>query len=431
MKQLKDDIKQLINTLGVSVSPYHAVAEGKRQLEAAGYQLLNQSDTWNLEKGKGYFLTPFGSSLIGFYIGEDSGAEDMLRIEAAHTDWPCFKIKSLPEKNSNGYLSLNVETYGGPILNTWLDRPLSIAGRVSTRGKEMFAPEMHLVNFDRNLLTIPNVAIHMNREVNKGIELNKQVDMLPVAGLLTENLNKDNWFMELLAEELNLPKEDILDYELYVYNRDSAEIIGVGEDLLLAPRIDNITSVQACLTGLIEGKRKNGINVIALFDNEEVGSMTKQGGDSSLLPMILEKLYLSLGYSRIDYLSAVAGGMMLSVDVAHAIHPNRPEKADITNQITLNDGVALKLSGSQKYATDSEAIGILIQLCQAHNISFKKFANRSDIIGGSTLGSLTSSILPMKTIDLGVPILAMHSSRELMGVEDQVNLCSLLKVFFK
>ncbi len=431
MKHLKDDVKQLIETLEAAVSPYHAVEEGKKQLEKEGFQFLNPSSKWDLKKGQGYFLTPYGSSLIGFYIGEDLEAEDMLRIEAAHTDWPCFKIKSLPEKSSNGYLTLNVETYGGPILNTWLDRPLSVAGRVSTKGKDIFAPEMHLLHLDKNLLTIPNVAIHMNREVNKGIELNKQVDMLPLAGLLTENLNKDNWFMNLLAAELKVAKEDILDYELYVYNRDPAEIIGIGEDLLLAPRIDNITSVQACLSGLINGKRRNGINVIALFDNEEVGSMTKQGGDSNLLPMILEKLYLSLGYSRNDYLSAVAGGMMLSVDVAHAIHPNHPEKADITNQIALNDGVALKLSGNQKYATDSEAIGILMQLCQAHNISYKKFANRSDILGGSTLGSLTSSILPMKTIDLGVPILAMHSSRELMGVEDQVNLCSLLKVFFE
>lgn len=431
MKYLNEHVKQLIDTLETSVSPYHTVAEGKRQLESAGFRLLNQSSKWDLERGKGYFLTPFGSSLIGFYIGEDFQAKDMLRVEAAHTDWPCFKIKSMPEKNSNGYLTLNVETYGGPILNTWLDRPLSIAGRVSTRASDMFAPNMHLVNFDRSLLTIPNLAIHMNREVNKGIELNKQVDMLPLAGLLTENLNKDNWFMDLLANELEVGKEDILDYELYIYNRDSAEIIGVGEDMLLAPRIDNITSVQACLSALINGKRKNGINIIALFDNEEVGSMTKQGGDSSLLPMILEKLYLSLGCTREDYLSAISGGMMLSVDVAHAIHPNHPEKADITNQITLNDGVALKLSGNQKYATDSEAIGILIQLCQAYNISYKKFANRSDILGGSTLGSLTSSILPMKTVDLGVAILAMHSSRELMGVNDQVSLCSLLKAFFE
>lgn len=430
MSNLNSDVKQLIRTLEASVSPYHAVEEGKRQLEEAGFVELNQNEKWNLEKGKGYFLTPYGSSLIGFYIGEDSKVDDMLRIEAAHTDWPSFKIKSLPEKNSNGYLTLNVETYGGPILNTWLDRPLSIAGRVSTKGEELFAPKMHLVNFDRNLLTIPNIAIHMNREVNKGIELNKQVDMLPLVGILTEELNKDNWFIDLLADELKVEKNEILDYELYVYNRDSAEIIGLGEEMLLAPRIDNITSVQACLTGLIHGKRKKGINVIALFDNEEVGSMTKQGGDSNLLPIILERLYLSLGYTREDYLAAIASGMMLSVDVAHAIHPNHPEKADITNQITLNDGVALKLSGNQKYATDSEAIGILMQLCQANGISYKKFANRSDIIGGSTLGSLTSSILPMKTIDLGVAILAMHSSRELMGVKDQENLCSLMKAFF-
>ena len=348
----------------------------------------------------------------------------------AHTDWPCLKIKSLPEKKGK-YRTLNVEVYGGPILNTWLDRPLSAAGRVSIKSKDIFRPEIRLVDFKKPIFIIPNLAIHMNRDVNQGIELNKQVDLLPLSGIESEKEKEKEWFLHLLAKELNVEQQDILDFEINLYNSDKPEVIGVNEELVSSPRLDNITSVQACVTGIIEGKRNNGINVIALFNNEEIGSRTKQGGDSALLPMILERLYLALEQTREEYLAAVADGMILSVDVAHAIHPNHPEKCDITNQIYLNDGVALKLSGNQLYATDSEAVGIIEQLCQKYEIPYKKFANHSNIRGGSTLGSPVSSILIMKTIDVGIPMLAMHSSRETMGKEDQVTLCKLMKVFFE
>lgn len=417
--------QELCRMLERSVSSFHAVEEAAGQLADAGFQELFLDREWKLEKGKGYYLKAYGSTLIGFTVGKDRKTGDMLRIEAAHTDWPCLKLKPLPEKKGE-YALLNVEVYGGPILNTWLDRPLSVAGRVAVRSERIFEPELRLVDFKRPICVIPNLAIHMNRKVNEGVELNRQIDMLPLFG----GKQEEGWFIRLLAEELSVEPEDILDYELNLYNMDSPVAAGLGEELLVSPRIDNITSVHACVCGLTAAERADGINVIALFDNEEVGSKTKQGGDSSLLDVALEKLYLALGEGRAEYLNAVAGGMMLSVDVAHAIHPNHPEKCDITNQIYLNDGVALKLSGTQRYATDCEAIAIVEQLCRGNGISYKKFVNRSDIPGGSTLGSLASSHLPMKTVDLGIPILAMHSAAETMGMKDQENLCKLMTAFF-
>ncbi len=425
---MEQEIKEFFSMLQKSVSPFHAVAEGANQLKKAGYQEQKLNEKWHLSKGNGYFIRPYDSTLIAFRIGEHYQAGDMLRVEAAHTDWPCLKLKSLPEKKGH-YQSLNVEVYGGPILSTWLDRPLSAAGRVAIKGTDVFHPIIKLIDFQKPCFIIPNLAIHMNRKVNEGMELNRQVDMLPFCGVNTSS--EKNWFLTALSKELQVNVSDIMDYEINLYNKDSSEQIGLNEDLISSPRLDNISSVQACLNGLIHGKRTDGINVIALFDNEEIGSHTKQGGDSNILPMVLEHLYTALSQNREDYLTAIAGGMMLSIDVAHAIHPNHPEKCDITNQIYLNEGVAIKLSGNQRYATDCEAVSIIEQLCQKHQIPYKKFANRSDIPGGSTLGTITSSFLPMKTVDLGAPILAMHSSRETMGANDQIHLCKLAKSFFE
>lgn len=425
---MNQEIQELFSMLQKSVSPFHAVEESAAQLKEAGYNELKLEEKWSLMKGAGYFIRPYGSTFIAFRIGEQYQTGDMIRIEAAHTDWPCLKLKSLPEKKGR-YLTLNVEVYGGSILSTWLDRPLSAAGRVAIKGSDLFHPTIRLIDFQKPYFIIPNLAIHMNRKVNDGIELNRQVDMLPFCGV-KESFEK-NWFLSALAKELQVDVSDIMDYEINMYNKDNPVLIGLDEDLISSPRLDNITSVQACLSGLLHGNRKDGINLIALFDNEEIGSHTKQGGDSNILPMILEHLSIALGQNREDYLTSIAGGMMLSIDVAHAIHPNHPEKCDITNQIYLNDGIAIKQAGNQRYATDCEALSIVEQLCRKYDISYKKFANRSDIPGGSTLGSITSSFLPMKTVDIGVPILAMHSSRETMGANDQINLCKLATAFFK
>lgn len=429
-------IQKLSDYIEKSVTPYHTVATVKETLKKAGFEELSMNGVWTKPaKGAGYFVDVFGSACVAFYVGEEFTSDGMLRIITAHTDSPCLKIKTSPErKNPDGSLSLNTEIYGGPILNTWLDRPLSIAGRVMFRTEDAFAPQSVLVDLKKSVATIPNLAIHMNREVNKGVELNRQTDMLPYMGLAAmngENMSED-YLLGVIAKELQTAKEDILSYDLYVYNNDKPEICGMEDTLFSAPRIDNISSVAAGVEALVNAKHDvKGLQMLAIWDNEEVGSQTKQGGDSQTLSVILERIYLAFSANREEYLNAVCKAVALSADVAHAQHPNHPEKSDITNHVYLNKGVVFKLSGTQKYATDAETLAIVKQLCENNDIPYQIFANRSDNPGGSTIGSLMSSNLPIRTVDLGIPMLAMHSARELAGTADQSAIYRLMKVFFE
>lgn len=424
------DLKRLERTLKASVSPYHCILESASQLRDGGFEELKLGEEWTLVKGKSYYAEVFDSSLIAFAIGSSLAEVPLLRIAAAHTDWPCLKLKPSPEVSTNNYGKLNIEIYGGPIYSTWLDRPLSMAGKVCVAGDDPFKPVTKFVDMKRPLVIVPNLAIHMNREVNDGVKLNAQVDMLPIITMLTRELEHEEYFLKLLAREAGCEPGDILDYDINLYNLDGCAPVGLNEEFYSAPRLDNITSVQACLTGILEGKRENGINMIALYDNEEVGSRTKQGALSAVTERVLEKIYLSLGYSREEYLNGILNGFLLSMDVAHALHPNHVERCDIKNQILLGDGVALKLAASQAYATDAAAVSVIEDICRTYDIPYKKFSNRSDMRGGSTLGALSSSLLSMKAVDAGVPMLAMHSARELMGSKDQAALVALVSKFF-
>ena len=323
-----------------------------------------------------------------------------------------------------------MEVYGSPNLSTWLDRPLSMAGRLSITGSNPFEPETRFVDFKEPLLTIPNLAIHMNPEANDGMKLNPQIDMLPLVSLITDAVDREHFFINRLAEEAGCAPEDILDYEITVYNTDPCAITGLNGEFLSAPRLDNLTSVQACLNGITAGMRENGINMILLYDNEEIGSRTKQGAFSSVTGHILEKIFLALGYDRETCLNTMMDGFLLSMDVAHAIHPNHPEKCDIKNKICMGDGLVLKMSSRQSYATDSSCIGVIEGICRNAKIPYRKFSNRSDMRGGSTLGAISSAELSMKTVDTGIPILAMHSARELMACADQSALNALAAEFF-
>lgn len=422
-------LSSLSDLLSVSVSPYHCILEACRQLKEAQFHALSLTEDWDLQPNHGYFLPIFDSSLIAFTVGPDLSDRPSLRMEASHTDWPCLKLKPSPEVATDRYGKLNVEVYGGPILNTWLDRPLSMAGKVCLKGDSPFAPKVQFLDMKKPLLVIPNLAIHMNREVNDGVKLNPQVDMLPLLTLVTEQLDKDHYFLNWLAQEVNCQPEEILDYEIYLYNLDSCLATGLNHEFFSAPRLDNLTSVHACLSAILSGFRPNGINVVAFYDNEEIGSRTKQGALSAVTERILEKLFLSLGYDRNTYLNSVMDGFLLSMDVAHAMHPNHKEKCDIKNQIFPGDGVAIKMAARQSYSTDAFCISVIEGLCQSHQIPYKKFSNRSDMPGGSTLGALSSTLLSMKTVDVGVPILAMHSARELMGGADQAALVALASKF--
>ena len=420
--------QELLNFIHRAVSPFHSVEAGVQLLEQSGFWELLPEDTWKLRRPGKYFVRVYGSSLMAFVIGRNPRAE--LHIASAHTDFPCLRIKPAAAVQANGYGRLNVEVYGGMIRSTWMDRPLSFAGKVVLQGEDAFHPEVRLVNLPRPVMTIPSLAIHMNRKVNEGVELNPQKDMLPLLTMTEDEEEQADFFTGLLAGELSCAREKILSYDLTVYPVEQGCLLGRCQEFISSPRIDNLTSVKACLGGLISGKRQEGLHVAALFDNEEVGSRTKQGAGSLVLPMLLERIYLALGFTRADYLQDIAGGFMLSVDVAHAMHPNVPEKNDITNKPVLNGGVALKLAASQSYAGDAEAAAIVTALCRQADIPYQYFVNRSDEKGGSTLGSILSALLPLRTMDIGVPILAMHSARETMGAADQPALEALVQEFF-
>lgn len=425
----------LIKLINQSTCSFTTASAVMGRLVSEGFKELYMNDSWSgLTEGK-YFVNMHDSSVMAFVIGEDvadneRATDKLLRIVACHTDSPALYIKPNPEMSVNNYAKLNVDVYGGPILNTWLDRPLSVAGRVSYKSEDVFNPNVKVIDFKESICTIPNMAIHINREVNKGFELNRQTDMAPLCATISEELSKDDFFVNMLADKVGIKKDDILDFEMYIYNNDKPEYVGINKDFLSAPRIDNMSSVSACLEAITSTTRTNGINISIFYDNEEIGSQTKQGADSTYVSMILEKLLLALGYTREEYISCIANGFYISLDVAHGHHPNHPEKSDPTNINLLNEGIIIKRSARQSYSTDSIAIGTIEQICKNANIKYQKYSCRSDGTTGSTLGTIANKYLPMYCVDIGVPILAMHSAREMMGVKDQDYLEKLVKEFF-
>ncbi len=426
----------LFDLLKKGVSPVQAVSACEERLEHAGFERLEYKEEWELATGGKYYVNHHDTTLFAFTVGKKWGAgmAPQIRIAAAHTDFPCLRIKPSADVLSGGYAQVNVEVYGGAILNTWLDRPLGIAGRVAVRSEDVFAPVVREFVSEKNLLTIPNLAIHMNRDVNKGVELNKQTDMLPILGLAVEDVlpaeqRKTDYFLTFLADELSVKKEDILDFELTIFCKEEPQYIGLKDDFISSPRLDNLNSCAALVSGIIDAKRSEGLNMIALFDHEEIGSRSKQGAGSILLHDMLLRILKALGRGETSE-SDLYQSMILSVDVAHGLHPNQAGKMDITNKPVLGKGFCIKEASSQSYATDCEAIAIIQQICDEKKIPYQKFVNRSDMAGGGTLGSIASALLPVKTVDIGIPLLAMHSARELMGTADQQALKDLTEAYF-
>lgn len=422
--------ERLFGLLENATSQFHTVKAVKEQLVEAGFEEILLKQNWDLKKGGKYVLVHHGSTIFAFTIGAEFEAEDGFRIAAAHGDFPGFRLKPNAEMEVGGYLQLNTETYGGAILSTWLDRPLSVAGRVVLKSDDVFQPEVRLIDLKKPVLIIPNLAIHFNREMNKGVELRKQVEMLPIYGTASEELTKDD-FLSAIAKKLDVDKSEILDYELTIYNTDKPEFVGLRDEFISAPRLDNLTSAQALLEGITEGSRQKGLNMMIVFDHEEIGSRSKQGAASTLLTTILEKIYLSLGMTSIDFTNAMEDSLLMSVDVSHAYNPNYAAKYDITNRHVLNQGFAIKESCSQSYATDSEAIAIVQQICEKEGIAYQKFVNHSDSVGGGTIGAISSAMLPIRTVDMGVPLFAMHSSRETMGVKDYESLVDFMTAYYR
>lgn len=411
--------KELIDFLYESPSPFHAVSNIKKELIENGFNELKENDKWSIKKGEKYFVTRNDSAIIGFIAGKGSVCENGFKIIGAHTDSPTFRVKPDPEiVSENSYLKLNTEVYGGAILNTWLDRPLAAAGRVTLKGDNILFPKTKLININRPILIIPNLAIHMNREINKGIELNRQVDMLPVLGLINEHFEKENYLLKLIADEINVKTEDILDFDLILYEYDKGCIIGANNEFVSSSRLDDLEMVHAGLTAMADSKASDSTNVLVCFDNEEVGSSTKQGADSQFLSDTLERIVLAYGGGREDFFRALNRSFMISSDSAHAVHPNKGEKADPTNRPHLNKGPVIKISASQSYTSDSNSCSVYEAVCKKASVPCQKFVNRSDERGGSTIGPISSTHLAMRCVDIGTPLLAMHSIRELCGVLD-------------
>ena len=417
-----DILKNLMDFLDSSVTMFHAINECEKVLQRSGFTYLPENEKWNINKGK-YYTKRNSSSLIAFDIAE---GDYRFQISAAHSDSPTFKLKDRPVIEANGYLKLNVEGYGGMINATWLDKPLTLAGRVMVNTDKGI--ETRLLHIDRDLLIIPNVPIHFNREINKGFAFNNQVDMLPIfsAGNL-----KEADFDNILAKELGIEAEAILAKDLYLVNRQKAAIIGFDNELISSGRLDDLECVYTSLRGFVEAENKNHINVFAVFDNEEVGSVTKQGAMSTFLASTLDRVNTALGKSKEEYYRAIAKSMLISCDNAHAVHPNHPELFDVKNRPVLNQGIAIKESANQKYTTDAFSRAILKKILEKKNIPYQTFANRSDIAGGSTLGNLSNTVVSMNAVDIGLPQLAMHSAYETAGAKDVGYAFETLKAFFE
>lgn len=416
-------MERLQHFLAQGKTQFHVVSLAKSYLHTHGFlELTGKDDLSVLPAGK-YYLSPFSSVIIPFVKGDSIRR---VRIAAAHTDFPMLKVKPNPDIRKHGYLQLNVEPYGGLIKETWFDRPLGIAGKIVCRSAEIFRPEVRLFDSETPVGIIPNLAPHLKRGA-KETELDVQKELIPIIDMQHADVaekDSDSAWLSYLAGKLDVSPDDILDYDLYLYICGEPTALGLQQDLLCSPRIDNISSVCAILEALTHAEPGDTLMLGALFDNEEIGSRSKQGADSTLLTDVLRCL------TQQTALSLSEDGFYLSVDVAHATHPNYSEKSDITNPVVLGRGVAIKTSAGQRYVSDSEAGACVLELCKRHGISIQKTVNRSGMPGGQTLGPILSSYLPMRACDIGIPVLAMHSAGELMHRSDYNALCTLLSEFF-
>ena len=389
-----------------------------------GFSELLESRKWALEPGKGYFVCRSGSSIIAFRMGEHL-EHYSFNVAAAHTDSPAFRVKENAEIHmGQKYTKLNTEGYGGMICSTWLDRPLSVAGRVLV--KEGDAIVSRLVALDRDLLLIPSVAIHMNREVNDKASFNKQVDMLPLLGGAAE----EGILKKMIAEELSVSEEQILGSDLFLYIREKASVWGCKEEFISSGRLDDQQCVFGILKGFLSGRNADSVDVAAFFDNEEVGSGTKQGAASTFLYDVMHRIARNICSDDEDFHRAVAASFMFSADNAHAVHPNHPEHTDVNNCTYMNEGVVVKVHAGQKYTSDGMSMAVAKELAARAGVPLQYFANRSDKAGGSTLGNLAMAQVSMNCVDIGLPQLAMHSCYETAGARDTVSLIRLMEEFY-
>lgn len=425
---MSNTVEKLIDFINASPTAFHAVETMAGRLEKEGFVELKEGEKWSIVPGGKYYVTRNHSALIGFTIPEEEILSQVwkFQIMASHSDAPTFKIKENPEMSvENAYVKLNVEKYGGMIMSTWFDRPLSVAGRVLV--EEDGRVKEKLVNVDKDFLVIPSLAIHMNREVNDGYAFNAQKDMLPLLG--TGEVKGS--FMKTIADAASADEKEILAHDLFLYSRTPAAVWGADKEFFSCGRIDDLECAFASLEGFLEGEKSDCIAVHCVMDNEEVGSGTKQGAASTFLKDTLMRIHTGLGRSYEEYLMTLANSFMISADNGHALHPNYADKCDPVNRPVLNGGIMIKYSANQKYCTDGVSAAAFKMLCKKADVPYQIFVNRSDILGGSTLGNIATTQVAVSTVDIGLPQLAMHSAYETAGVKDVESLCKVVKEFFK
>ena len=418
-----DTVQKLFRFLDESPTCYHAAANAKAALTAAGAVELRESEQWKLEKGTLYVVERGDSALVAFRVPE--GPFHGFLMAAAHSDSPTFKVRETAEAASAGNtLRLSVEPYGGGVWRGWLDRPLSVAGRVVIRQGDRLVSR--LVNIDRDLLVIPGVAIHMDRSVNKGAELNPAVDLLPLLGCGKE----PGAFRKLIAEAAGVREEHLLSTELFLYPRTKAVQTGLNGESIVSPRLDDLQCVFGCLEGFLAAKPGGSLPVLAVFNNEEVGSNTRQGADSTFLTDVLERIAHGCGLDSEAWKAAIANSFMVSADNAHAIHPAHPEYADKGEFPVLGGGIVIKYNANQRYTTDAVSGAVFQAICQEAGVPVQRYSNRADLPGGSTLGNISTAHLSVPTVDIGLPQLAMHSVCETAGAADTEHLVKAMTAYF-
>lgn len=427
--------KDLLDFLNASPVNFFAVKETARRLEAEGYKRFNAEDRLtSVKAGDKFYVTKNDSSIFAFHIGKKTLGEGGFHIICAHSDSPTFRIKPNAEITCEGGITkLNTEVYGGAILSTWFDRPLSIAGRVIVKGKDAMHPETKLLCVERPILIIPNLAIHFNRQVNDGVSISKQKDMLPILGIVSNTLERGNLLMNVITEQLGINASEILDFDLYLFDTTPACHAGVHDEFISAGRIDDLSMVHAGLSALLADTETipETTKVLGIFDNEETGSQTKQGAGSPFLASIIQRIVLAQGETMDDYHRSIEKAFMISADNAHAWHPNYSEKYDPTNHPMLGGGPVIKFNAAQKYASDALSAAIFAGICEKAGVPCQRFVNHSDVAGGSTLGNILASSLPLKGVDMGNPIIGMHSVRETGAAIDQEYCIKAFIEFYK
>lgn len=417
-------IKRLLSFLDASPVNFLAVKNLTEELQQHGYRRIDTTEALGTVKaGDKFFVTKNDSSIYAFQIGRKPLAETGFHMICAHCDSPTFRIKPHAEIDcEGGIVKLNTEVYGGPIMSTWFDRPLTLAGRVIVKSKDVMTPTTLLLHVKRPLLQISNLAIHFNRQVNDGVKLSRQKDVLPILGIINDELEKGNLLMNIILEELNkqqtVAREDILDFDLYLADATPACTFGAHNELISSGRLDDLSMCFAGLEALLASQPTDTTQVLAIFDNEETGSQTKQGAGSPFLSYMLKRIALAQGGTEEAYYQAVERAFMISADNAHAWHPNYSEKYDPTNHPILGGGPVIKFNAAQKYASDAYSASVFAGLCKKAGVPCQRFVNHSDVAGGSTLGNILASSIPLRGVDMGNAILAMHSCRETGSTAD-------------